>query len=109
MLRQGRLTWDDYGPQLADKQTLDLTRKVRVFQDPRVEATYPGLLSGSLKVSLRNGKSHESFQRVPKGDPENFVTDEELRQKSFALVALGAKENQIMTDAALEARSAWTS
>ena len=51
MLRQGRLTWDDYGPQLADKQTLDLTRKVRVFQDPRVEATYPGLLSGSLKVS----------------------------------------------------------
>jgi 2-methylcitrate dehydratase PrpD len=110
MLRQGRLTWDDYGPQLADKQTLDLTRKVKVFQDPRVEATYPGLLSGSLKVSLRNGKSHESFQRVPKGDPENFVTDEELRQKFSSLVrpCLGQGGETKLYDviAALEARSA---
>lgn len=86
MLRQGRLTWDDYGPQLADKKTLDLTRKVRVFLDPQVEATYPSLLSGSLKVSMRNGKSHDSFQRVPKGDPENFVSDKELQQKFSSLV-----------------------
>jgi 2-methylcitrate dehydratase PrpD len=86
MLRQGRLTWDDYGPQLGDKKTLDLTQKVKVFLDPQVEATYPSLLSGSLKVTLRNGKSYQSFQRVPKGDPENFVSVDELRQKFSSLV-----------------------
>ena len=83
---------------------------MKVFQDPRVEATYPGLLSGSLKVSLRNGKSHESFQRVPNGDPENFVTDEELRQKFSSLVrpCLGQGGETKLYDviAALEARSA---
>ena len=35
---------------------------------------------------MRNGKSYDSFQRVPKGDPENFVSDEELQQKFSSLV-----------------------
>jgi 2-methylcitrate dehydratase PrpD len=65
---------------------LALTRRVRVFHDPRVEANYPGLLSGSLKVVMRDGTAHESFQRVPKGDPENFVTAEEVRRKYASLV-----------------------
>jgi 2-methylcitrate dehydratase PrpD len=86
MLRQGGLAWDDYGRQLTDPRTLALTRRVRVFHDPRVEANYPGLLSGSLKVVMRDGTTHESFQRVPKGDPENFVTSEEVRRKFTSLV-----------------------
>ena len=86
MLRQGRLTWDDYAPQLADESTLALARRVRVFHDPRVEKNYPDLLSGSLKVVMRDGATHESFQRVPKGDPENFVTPDELREKFSSLV-----------------------
>ena len=86
MLRQGKLAWDDYPRQLADARTLALTRRVRVFLDPRVEANYPNLLSGSLKVVMRDGTTHESFQRVPKGDPENFVTAEEVRRKFSSLV-----------------------
>jgi 2-methylcitrate dehydratase PrpD len=86
MLRQGKLAWDDYSKQLADARTLALTRRVRVFLDPRVEANYPGLLSGSIKIVMRDGTTHESFQRVPKGDPENFVTAEEVRNKFASLV-----------------------
>lgn len=86
MLRQGKLTWDDYGRQLADQRTLALTRRATAFLDPRVEETYPGLLSGSLKIVMRDGTVHESFQRVPKGDPDNFVTAEELRAKFASLV-----------------------
>jgi 2-methylcitrate dehydratase PrpD len=83
---------------------------VKVFQDPRVEETYPGLLSGSLKVSLHNGKSYESFQKVPKGDPENFVTDEDLHHKFSSLVrpCLGQGGESKLYDviAGLETRSA---
>lgn len=110
MLRSGRLSWDDYGPQLADKATLDLTRRVRVYLDPRVEATYPGLLSGSLKIVMRDGKSYEFFQRVPKGDPDNFVSDEELRRKFSSLVqpCLGQAGEAALYDLTmnLEAKSA---
>lgn len=103
MLRQGQLNWDDYGPQLADKDTLALTRKVNVFHDPRVEENYPGLLSGSLKVVLKDGTVHEAFQRVPKGDPDNFVTAAELRRKFSSLVrpCLGEAGDAALFDVAL--------
>ncbi|MGD9846331.1 MmgE/PrpD family protein [Pseudorhodoplanes sp.] len=86
MLRQGKLDWDDYGPQLRDEKTLALTRKVSVFEDAEVESNYPGLLSGSLKLVFRDGTTHKAFQRVPKGDPENFVTAQEVRTKFSSLV-----------------------
>jgi 2-methylcitrate dehydratase PrpD len=86
MLRQGKLMWDDYDSQLSDARTLALTRRVTAFEDPRVEANYPNLLSGSLKIVMRDGTVHESFQRVPKGDPENFVTAQEVRAKFASLV-----------------------
>jgi 2-methylcitrate dehydratase PrpD len=109
MLRQGRLAWDDYPRQLADAKTLALTRRVRVFEDPRVEATYPNLLSGSLKIVMRDGKTHEFFQRVPKGDPENFVTAQEVRRKfaSLAGPCLGEAGEAALFDVAthLESRS----
>ncbi len=103
MLRHGRLLWDDYPRELADARTLALTRRVRVFEDSRVEATYPDLLSGSLKVVMRDGTEHASFQRVPKGDPENFVTTEEVRQKFSSLVrpCLGAAGEAALFDTAM--------
>ncbi len=109
MLRQGKLEWDDYNRQLADQRTLALTRRVTAFEDPRVEANYPNLLSGSLKIVMRDGTVHESFQRVPKGDPENFVTAEEVRGKFASLVSpcLGEAGEAALFDVAmhLEQRS----
>jgi 2-methylcitrate dehydratase PrpD len=107
MLRQGKLAWDDYPRHLADARTLALTRRARVFLDPRVEANYPNLLSGSLKVVMRDGTVHESFQRVPKGDPENFVTIEEVRRKFSSLVApcLGEAGEARLFDVAMQFES----
>jgi len=103
MLRQGKLAWDDYNRQLADPRTLALTRRVTAFEDPRVEANYPNLLSGSLKIVMRDGTVYESFQRVPKGDPENFVTAEEVRAKfaSLVLPCLGAGGEAALFDVAM--------
>ena len=110
MLRQGKLAWDDYPRQLADARTLALTRRARVFLDPRVEANYPNLLSGSLRIVMRDGAVHESFQRVPKGDPENFVTTEEVRRKFASLVrpCLGEAGEAALFDIAMhmDARTA---
>jgi len=104
MLRQGKLTWDDYGKQLADQRTLALTRRATAFEDPRVEANYPNLLSGSLKIVMRDGTAYESFQRVPKGDPENFVTPDEVRAKFASLVrpCLGGAGEVALYDAAMQ-------
>lgn len=107
MLRNGKLAWDDYPVQLTDPKTLALTRKVHVFADPQVETNYPDLLSGSLKVVMRDGSAHEAFQRVPKGDPDNFVSAEELRQKFSSLVrpCLGAFGEAALFDLAMRLQS----
>ena len=78
-----------------------------MFHDPRVEANYPNLLSGSLKVVMRDGTVHESFQRVPKGDPENFVTAEEVRRKFASLVrpCLGEAGEAALFDVAMQFES----
>jgi 2-methylcitrate dehydratase PrpD len=80
-----------------------------VFHDPRVEANYPDLLSGSIKIVMRDGTVHESFQRVPKGDPENFVTADEVRRKFASLVrpCLGEAGEAALFDVAtnLDSRS----
>jgi hypothetical protein len=59
---------------------------------------------------MRDGAVHESFQRVPKGDPENFVTTEEVRRKFASLVrpCLGEAGEAALFDIAMhmDARTA---
>ena len=64
----GRASWRGtiIARQLADARTLALTRRVRVFLDPRVEANYPNLLSGSLKVVMRDGTATSPSSASPR-------------------------------------------
>src|SRR3546814_19627861 len=78
--------WDDYARHLKDPDTLALVRKVTVFQDPKVEAEYPRNLAGSVKITMADGATYEKLVRIPKGEPENFVTPQELRDKFSTLV-----------------------
>lgn len=85
-LRQGSMGWDDYPVHLTNADTLDLTRKVSVVNDPDVEAEYPRNLAGKVTVHMRDGTTYDAFVRHPKGEPENFVTAAELRTKFATLV-----------------------
>jgi 2-methylcitrate dehydratase PrpD len=84
-LREGRMGWDDYAKHLADGDTLALCRKTRAVVDPQVEAEFPSNMSGCARV-VTSQDSFEKLVVIPKGEPDNFMTDAEMRAKFDTLV-----------------------
>ncbi len=80
-LREGGMSWDDYEKHLKDPKTLELCLRIRTINHPKVEAEFPANMSGLATVKLRSGKTLEKMVVVPKGEPDNFMTAEELRAK----------------------------
>ena len=84
-LLTGRMDWDSYG-MLQDQGVRALLPRIVCEQDEQVQAEFPDNMSGKLTV-VAGGQTWERFVRVPKGEPENFMTDPELRAKFNSLVA----------------------
>lgn len=101
-LRERALAWDHYARHLADADTLALCRRVRTVVDGAAEAEFPKFMSARVKVESHRG-AFETFVRIAKGEPENFVTLEELRAKFDGLTApwLSAGRRQKLLDALL--------
>ena len=55
------------------------------MEDPEVQALFPDYMSGKLTVRAR-GQDHVRMIRIAKGEPENFLTEAELRAKFHGLV-----------------------
>jgi 2-methylcitrate dehydratase PrpD len=85
-LRTGGLAWDDYARHLGDPATLALCRKVKTWVDPRAQADFPQEMSASVKIDAA-GREYETYVQVPKGEPANFLSPEELRAKFDGLTA----------------------
>jgi 2-methylcitrate dehydratase PrpD len=83
-LRQGTMGWDDHAGHLRDPATLALARRVTCTVDPRAEAEFPAQMSASVRVRTARA-SLERFVRVPRGEPERFPSEAELRAKFHAL------------------------
>jgi 2-methylcitrate dehydratase PrpD len=101
-LRTGGFVWDDYGRHLADAETLALCKKVRTRVDPRAQADFPAEMSASVRIQTTRG-AFETYVRVPKGEPTNFLTAAELRAKFDGLTApyLSAGRRNELADAIL--------
>jgi 2-methylcitrate dehydratase PrpD len=84
-LREGTMGWDHYPRHLKDGDTLKLCQRIDVVVDPQVEAEFPAHMSGVARVRTRRGV-FEKFVAVAKGEPENFVSIDELRGKFDGLV-----------------------
>ncbi len=100
-LARGHFGWDSYG-WLNDADLRALMPKVACEQDAEIEAEFPTNMSGKLTVRARG----EVFTRkvvVPKGEPDNFLTEAELRQKFIALCesVLGPDRTRQLADAIL--------
>lgn len=85
VLRQGGLGWDDYDTHLSDAETKVLCSKVSTVVEPRAQSEFPRNMSASVRVNTRHGQL-ESFVKIPKGEPDNFVTDVEIKTKFLGLV-----------------------
>jgi len=79
-LRTGGLAWDDYARHLGDAATLALCKRVRTRVDPKAQADFPAEMAGSVKIRTARG-AFETYVRVPKGEPANFLSAAELRAK----------------------------
>ena len=101
-LRDGTLTWDSYRTHIGNADTLELCQRVHTFVDDRAEADFPDQMSGRAMVTTARG-TFERYVRAPKGEPENFLTREELKAKFDGLAApyMGANRREALAEALL--------
>jgi 2-methylcitrate dehydratase PrpD len=85
-LRSGGLVWDDYARHLGDPVTLALCKRVRTQVDARAQADFPAEMSAAVQIATARG-TFDTYMRVPKGEPANFLSADELRAKFDGLVA----------------------
>ncbi|MCB1741902.1 MAG: MmgE/PrpD family protein [Gammaproteobacteria bacterium] len=85
VLSDGTMVWDSYARHLADERTLSLCRKIGTVFDPQVQAQFPAYMSGSATIRTSRGEFHKLVV-IPKGEPENFMSEAELRAKFDGLV-----------------------
>ncbi|MAH83246.1 MAG: MmgE/PrpD family protein [Rhodospirillaceae bacterium TMED8] len=107
VLREGKMSWDDYAKHLSDGETLALCERVRVFIDPRVEELFPSYMSGTVRISTSYGQ-YETLIKVPLGEPENFMAQEAFQDKFDGLCApyLGEEQSSKFADALLHLEEA---
>ena len=79
-VKSGGLKWDDYKDHLNNNETLALCNKVKVTPDKDAENCCPEFMSAKVKMVVK-GKTYEKFVKIPKGEPENFMKDEEFISK----------------------------
>jgi 2-methylcitrate dehydratase PrpD len=84
-LRERRMRWDDYARHINDADTLELCKRVHSIVDPKAEAEFPAQMSAVARVRTKRG-SFEKFVVIPKGEPENFISQDELCAKFDGLV-----------------------
>jgi 2-methylcitrate dehydratase PrpD len=110
-LMAGAMEWDSY-KRLGDPALRSLMSKISCENDPEIEAEFPANMSGKLTV-VAGGQTYTKTVIVPKGEPNHFLNNAELRAKFFGLAApvLGAAEADSLADAVLgferANRAAW--
>jgi len=99
-LIEGGMDWDSYGRNLGNDDVGQAMQKVSVEHDLEVEANFPDRFAGRVVITTTDGRSLESFVRSPKGEPDNFVTDSELRRKFLGLAEpfLGSQAAELFAE-----------
>jgi len=98
-LATGAMGWDSYRL-LEDPTVRALLPKITPAEDAEVEALFPENMAGKLTVHAR-GEVFARLVTVPKGEPGNFLTEAELREKFHGLAdaVLGHDRAAILANA----------
>ncbi|RAI60427.1 MmgE/PrpD family protein [Roseicella frigidaeris] len=100
-LATGHMGWDSYAL-LQDPTVRSLLPKIDCVEDPEVQALFPDYMAGKLTIRAR-GEEHVRLVKVAKGEPDNFLTEAELRAKFHGLAdaVLGAERAAQLADAVI--------
>ena len=82
----GRASLEEYTEDnLGRPDIKELMSKVQCVQDPALEANYPSQWPAWAEVETRDGRRLRSEVKYPKGDPENALSWDELKDKFRSL------------------------
>ena len=66
---------------------ISLAARVRAVRDPQLDVAFPRQWPSWVRITLYDGRVHETAVSHPRGDPENFPTPSELDAKFRSLAA----------------------
>ena len=100
-LANGAMGWDSY-QLLQDPTIRGMLPRITSEFDPEIEAEFPANMSGKVTIRAR-GKDFVQKVVVPRGEPDNFLTEAELRAKFAGLTdaVLGAERAAHLADGVL--------
>ncbi len=100
-LARGRVGLDDFRPEaLEDEAVRGLMAKVAVGLSEELDGHYPQEWPSRVRIALDDGRKLARLVKVPKGDPENPLTQAELEEK-FGLLIIGTGYEE-MADVLIE-------
>jgi len=70
------------GDRISDPAILALSNKVKVNVDPELAMAYPGMTSSRVEIRLKSGETLAKQVDIPKGDPREQMTTEEVADKA---------------------------
>ena len=93
--------WDSYRL-LQDPAIRAMMPRITSEFDPEIEAEYPANMSGKVTIRAR-GRDFVQKVVIPKGEPDNFLTEAELRAKFAGLTdaVLGSERAARLADGVL--------
>jgi 2-methylcitrate dehydratase len=70
---------------VLDKSLIPIMDKVKVVANEEFEALFPKFQPSRVTITTNDGKEHSTRVDVPKGDPRDPMTEEEIAVKFNAL------------------------
>lgn len=81
-LKAGRAGPQEFEPSsFKDREILSLARKVEVKEDPELTRLVPEKRPAIVKIKMIDGGKYQDRVDLPKGEPENPMSDYEIRKK----------------------------
>jgi 2-methylcitrate dehydratase PrpD len=79
---------------IRSKPVSEMMRKVECIADPELERSFPKQWRATAEIRTENGKSYSTTVEYPKGDPENPLSWEEMKERFHDLSGQIMKKDQ---------------
>ena len=87
-LQKGNVTLHDYSPEtFTNKELNKLALKINIDVSEEMNRKYPEERGAHMRVVLKDGRVFEKSTPIPKGEPEDPISDQQLREKLKAMLS----------------------
>jgi 2-methylcitrate dehydratase PrpD len=98
-LLNGKAGLYEFVPELINNaEVIELANKVSVHSDDELTGLFPHKRGAAIVVTMNDGRVINNRVEIPKGEPENPVTDTELKDKFVELALYGGKTSEEADD-----------